>query len=93
MSDCPFCNEPVEDDDDITRMAFGMVDDNDNASFEYRLAHHECAYRSVVGGIGHFENHELWCIKMHDPDGGRTYRQSAREVVAMMKARDDARFN
>jgi hypothetical protein len=42
--------------------------------------HKECGLRAVSGGIGHFEDHQLWCKTRHDPDGGRTYRQSALEV-------------
>jgi hypothetical protein len=42
--------------------------------------HKECALRSTIGGIGHVENHVYWCREQHDPDGGRTYRQSALEV-------------
>jgi hypothetical protein len=42
--------------------------------------HRECSLRSVVGGIGHLEDHHRWCQHEHDPDGGRTYRQSALEV-------------
>lgn len=44
------------------------------------LAHRECLLRSVLGGIGHLEDHQHWCIEVEDPDGGRTYRQSAIEV-------------
>jgi hypothetical protein len=36
--------------------------------------------RTALGGIGHLENHAYWCKEMHDPDGGRTLRQSALEV-------------
>jgi len=43
-------------------------------------AHRECLLRSVLGGIGHLEDHQHWCIEVGDPDGGRTYRQSAIEV-------------
>lgn len=42
--------------------------------------HRECALRSVLGGIGHLEDHQRWCIEAGDPDGGRSYRQSALEV-------------
>jgi hypothetical protein len=42
--------------------------------------HKECGLRAVSGGIGHFEDHHLWCQVRHDPDGGRTRRQSALEV-------------
>lgn len=46
------------------------------------LAHRECLLRNVLGGIGHLEDHNHWCNEMHDPDGGRSYRQSALEVDA-----------
>lgn len=42
----------------------------------------ECAFRAAMGGIGHHEDHAFWCGQMGDPDGGRTYRQSALEVWA-----------
>jgi hypothetical protein len=45
-----------------------------------REAHRECLLRSVLGGIGHLEDHRHWCVEVGDPDGGRTYRQSAIEV-------------
>lgn len=47
-----------------------------------RSAHRECMLRTVLGGIGHLEDHQHWCNEMHDPDGGRTFRQSALEVDA-----------
>jgi hypothetical protein len=42
--------------------------------------HKECGFRAVQGGIGHYEDHTKWCIGQHDPDGGRTRRQSSLEV-------------
>jgi hypothetical protein len=42
--------------------------------------HKECSLRSVLGGIGHHEDHVYWCTIAHDPDGGRTYRHSALAV-------------
>ena len=54
--------------------------------------HQECTYRNVVGGIGHLENHTLWCTHRGDPDGGRTYRQSALEVWALRPLRGPIRF-
>jgi hypothetical protein len=39
--------------------------------------HRECSLRSVLGGIGHLDNHGYWCKRQGDPDGGRSYRQSA----------------
>lgn len=40
-------------------------------------SHRECLLRSVLGGIGHLTDHEFWCNQMHDPDGGKTCRESA----------------
>lgn len=40
-------------------------------------AHRECLLRSVMGGIGHLTDHAHWCLTVHDPDGGHTYRESA----------------
>ena len=68
---CPLCTEPVTDGDTVRDL---MTEDGP------RLAHRECMLRSVLGGIGHFEDHRLWCNERGDPDGGRTYRQSALEV-------------
>lgn len=42
-----------------------------------QMAHRECLLRSVMGGIGHLADHAHWCLTMHDPDGGYTYRESA----------------
>lgn len=64
---CPLCDELVLPTDDSHPVS-GMP------------AHRECLLRNVMGGIGHLENHNYWCNEMHDPDGGRTYRQSGLEV-------------
>lgn len=42
-----------------------------------QMGHRECMLRSALGGIGHLTDHEFWCNKMHDPDGGKTTRESA----------------
>jgi hypothetical protein len=47
-------------------------------------AHRECLLRSALGGIGHHEDHAHWCVEMGDPDGGRSFRESAREVMALL---------
>jgi hypothetical protein len=44
--------------------------------------HKECSLRSVLGGIGHLTDHSYWCTRMHDPDGAKTYRESALAVWA-----------
>jgi hypothetical protein len=70
---CLLCDEPIEADH--------------QGSFVYdetgpRPVHQECSLRMVLGGIGHLEDHHRWCTGEGDPDGGRTYRQSALEVWA-----------
>lgn len=44
------------------------------------IAHRECAFRAVFGGIGHYLNHDFWCIEMGDPDGGLSYRESSLQI-------------
>lgn len=70
MQDCQLCGEPA--DFDVVELATGEV-------------HRECMVRMALGGIGHLENHQLWCVERGDPDGGRTYRQSALEVYEWIK--------
>ena len=64
-----------------------LIDEHDRGSFIYshtetrwQPIHRECSLRSVIGGIGHLEDHDRWCLVEHDPDGGRSARQSALEV-------------
>ena len=72
---CPLCEEPVtaEQAADPGALRIGGLGGD-------RVAHRECLLRDVMGGIGHIENHGYWCHERHDPDGGRTRRQSALEV-------------
>lgn len=82
---CPLCDEPVDDADRDTRpvgTGRGLVVD----------AHRPCLLRSAVGGIGHLEDHDRWCTVEGDPDGGRSYRQSALEVDAWVDAGKPLRF-
>lgn len=67
--DCILCDEPIQH-LDVVHISPGY-------------AHRECGLRSVLGGIGHHEDHEKWCVIMRDPDGGRSYHQSAVEVLAL----------
>ena len=87
--DCILCGEPITDHPSTCAPITILV----GVEFEQRLAHRECMVRSIIGGIGHLENHAYWCEQMHDPDGGRSYRQSALAVDAMMQARRAARYN
>jgi hypothetical protein len=77
---CLLCDEVVAPNDE---QAQGMWLDEHGYR---RKVHRECALRNVVGGIGHIEDHAKWCGQIHDPDGGRTYRQSAIEVDAWVRA-------
>ena len=81
--DCLLCGEPITDHPSLCAPTWSLED----GEWQQRLAHRECMLRSVTGGIGHLEDHDYWCVKMGDPDGGRTYRQSAIEVAARMNAR------
>jgi hypothetical protein len=74
---CPLCDEQIRAADDFRPIG---------TEHGQARAHRECLLRSVLGGIGHLEDHGYWCGQMHDPDGGRTYRQSALEVDAWVHA-------
>lgn len=68
---CLLCGEPITNNQDARPISDGHGP---------KLAHRECLLRSVYGGIGHLEDHQRWCVEAGDPDGGRSYRQSALEV-------------
>lgn len=67
--DCELCGEGICDQDQGSFM-FGL-------DGQKKPVHRECSLRSVMGGIGHWNNHVAWCIDRHDPDGGYSYRESA----------------
>lgn len=79
---CPMCDEVIEEWDLFDPMGF-----NTEQHKGVMMVHRDCLLRSVMGGIGHHENHEYWCKQIGDPDGGRTYRQSAKEVAALVRER------
>lgn len=85
--DCLLCGEPVAETLPASIASF------EDGEFVERVVHQECMLRSVTGGIGHLENHAYWCVQMHDPDGGRSYRQSALEVAERVRAQIASRFN
>jgi hypothetical protein len=64
---CGLCDEPILDGEPLSP-THGLV------------MHQECGLREVIGGIGHLIDHARYCRELHDPDGGFTYRQSARLV-------------
>jgi hypothetical protein len=49
--------------------------------------HRECGIREVLGGIGHLIDHPYWCVTMGDPDGGLSYRESARMALTWWELR------
>lgn len=55
-------------------------------------AHRECRLRNALGGIGHLMDHAHFCLEMHDPDAGMTYRESAKlvDVWVMLRGVDAA---
>jgi len=73
---CPLCDDP----EPVLPVEAG------ESKVDGLLTHRDCLLRVVLGGIGHLENHSFWCVGMHDPDGGRTARQSGIEVAAWVRA-------
>jgi hypothetical protein len=83
--DCPLCRELIDDDDRVVPTQLVTADGVQEA-----VMHQECALRSVMGGIGHHLDHDLWCTQREDPDGGLTYRESARAVWRLVHREDSA---
>lgn len=75
MTPCPLCGELV----------YKGQHDIASIRFDGLLAHRECALRSVLGGIGHLEDHDRWCSSPAGPDKGLTFRQSSLAVDAWVK--------
>lgn len=73
---CLLCGEDVPPDEAADHPMFDM---DGRASFP----HWYCMLREVLGGIGHHEDHEFWCLTMHEPDAGLGYRASARRVAEL----------
>jgi hypothetical protein len=86
---CGLCNEPIEYGENERDMPFIRAD----GTAKLTRVHTECILRSVVGGIGHHLDHDYWCKQMHDPDGGRSLRQSAREVAALIREKGIENIN
>jgi|GEM_PF-2496806 len=76
---CILCDEHVSASDDL---AEGSWMDQQGRR---RRCHRECALRNVIGGIGHLTDHAYWCGQMNDPDGGQTYRESAKAVDSWVR--------
>lgn len=75
-SACILCQEPIGEGDRGTfTMAVLAVDD-----VTRQPVHIECQTRAVVGGIAHLQEKCICKGGGCDPDGGLTYRQSARVV-------------
>lgn len=71
METCPLCNEEMSEED--------LLDTHLIAT------HRECLLRDALGGIGHLVAHDHWCRRMHDPDAGFTYRESALLIAAAVR--------
>lgn len=93
---CGFCGEPIEEDDQGAFIGTYVLDQADGSYVLAEVAegarqalvpqHRECSLRTVLGGIGHLLDHDYWCVHHHDPDGGRTPRQSSIEVWEWVQA-------
>jgi hypothetical protein len=81
---CLLCEEAVHEHD---RGTFMLSAYRPGEPLGYHPVHRECSLRSVIGGIGHLENHTYWCKEKHDPDGGRTFRASALMVWHWVQVR------
>jgi hypothetical protein len=80
MSDeCLLCGEVVQETDE---RAEGRWFDMDGVSHK---VHRECALREVLGGIGHLTDHNYWCVVKGDPNGGVSYRESAKAVDSWVR--------
>lgn len=78
---CEMCGEPIQVFDQGSFV--GTVRGEEGAWVPLLSpVHKECSLRSVLGGIGHLENHLVWCKEKHDPDAGLGYRASAIMVWA-----------
>lgn len=77
-TDCLMCEEPFQIGDPLVPV--GTL--TEAAGFVARMAHVECMMRTVLGGIGHLENHAYWCGIKEDCDAGLTFRESALKVKA-----------
>jgi hypothetical protein len=79
---CALCDEAIVEGDQGTFLANVVPE----CKYGHPPVHRECSLRAVLGGIGHHEDHVYWCGERCDPDGGRTYRESALAVWARMTA-------
>lgn len=76
---CELCSEPIEENDQGTFIG-ALRGEEGNLVGILAPVHRECSLRSVIGGIGHLQNHMRWCIGANDPDGGYSYRASSLRV-------------
>lgn len=83
--ECLLCETPIAPDDEWRFMNAAFFVTDNVVDFKLQKVHRECGLRDVMGGIGHLVDHDFWCTTLGDPDGGRTYRQSALEVDAWIR--------
>jgi hypothetical protein len=80
---CILCDEEITETDRLSPAQSSMWDPR--LGWQLVRAHSECGLREVLGGIGHLIDHEHYCLVMHDPDAGLTYRESARLVATWVE--------
>lgn len=73
---CSSCDDPITEGDQGSFIGNGVWPDRPALVPRHR----ECALRDALGGIGHHEDHQRWCVIEGDPDGGRSRRRSSIEV-------------
>jgi hypothetical protein len=79
MVACLFCDEPIAMGDELHRFPIGTEDGA-------RIAHHECAFRAVSGGVNHLRGLCTCCGGTLDPDPPNvTKREAARLALAEWK--------
>lgn len=73
---CIWCGEAFQDSDNGAIQPMGHAE------------HRECAFRNVMGGIGHHVNHARYCHTDLGPDAGLPKRTSALLVWRHLVERD-----
>lgn len=82
--ECLLCGDPIMADDQGSFTHAVIL----HHVRPHRPVHRECSLREVLGGIGHHNDHALWCTQRHDPDGGLSYRASALAVWELVHRYD-----
>lgn len=70
MMQCLYCDEPIRMGDELARFPIGTQDG-------VRIAHIECAYRAVAGGVNHLKGLCTCCGGTQPPDPPELSRRDA----------------